>query len=232
MTPDQFFGKYDGKGIDFDGYYGFQCLDLYRQFVKEVLEVPQSPPVNGAKDVWNTYLPEYYDRILNTIEAVPIKGDIIIWGVGVGPYGHIAICKDGTQTELTSFDQNWPVGSLCHFQKHNFSNIIGWLRKKTAMANPTPEINDQTLLPIIDENGNKMEVQAVRSRLADQKREIDNLRGLVASLEAEIDELIVKVDECSSSEVDNTYNAIHDVLYGKGFWWTKYKKIKELVPFD
>ena len=138
ITPDTFFGKYDQKGIDFDNYYGFQCMDLYRQFVKECLGFPQSPAVNGAKDVWNTYLTNYFDRIENTLTAVPIKGDIVIWGVGVGPYGHIAVCKDGTQQEFTSFDQNWPVGSLCHFQKHNYNNVLGWLRVKTIEDTPQP----------------------------------------------------------------------------------------------
>ena len=138
LTPDQFFGKYDGKGIDYDNYYGFQCMDLYRQFVKECLGFPQSPPVEGAVKVWDTYLPEYFNRILNTVEAIPIKGDVIIWSTGVGPYGHIAVCKDGTQTEFTSFDQNWPVGSLCHFQKHNYNNVLGWLRVKTIEDTPQP----------------------------------------------------------------------------------------------
>jgi hypothetical protein len=150
ITPDQFFGKYDQKGIDFDNYYGFQCMDLYRQFVKECLGFPQSPSVNGAKDVWNTYLTEYFNRIPNTIEAVPIKGDIVIWGVGVGPYGHIAVCKDGTQTEFTSFDQNWPVGSLCHFQKHNYTNVLGWLRVKIIEDTipPAPEPPPMPSLPL------------------------------------------------------------------------------------
>jgi hypothetical protein len=140
ISPDQFFGKYDQKGIDFDGYYGFQCMDLYRQFVKECLEFPQSPLVVGAVNVWDTYLADKFDRIENTLTAIPIKGDIVIWSTGVGAYGHIAVCKDGTQSEFTSFDQNWPVGSLCHFQKHNYTNVLGWLRVKP----PAPE------LPIVD----------------------------------------------------------------------------------
>lgn len=137
LTPDQFFGKYDSKGIDFDLYYGFQCMDLYRQFVKECFGFPQSPPVQGAVDVWTTYLTEYFDKIENSPTNCPIKGDIIIWSTGVGAWGHIAICKDATPTEFTSFDQNWPVGSLCHFQKHNYTNVLGWLRVKTI--EPTPE---------------------------------------------------------------------------------------------
>jgi len=140
LTPDQFFGKYDQKGIDFDGYYGFQCMDLYRQFVKEVLDLPQSPSVVGAVSVWTTYLSEYFTRIDNTTKAIPVKGDIMIWSTGVGQYGHIAICKDAQQLEFTSFDQNWPVGSLCHFQKHNYKNVLGWLRvKPPTPAEPEPK---------------------------------------------------------------------------------------------
>jgi hypothetical protein len=136
MTPDEFFAKYDGKGVDFDGYYGFQCMDLYRQFVKEVLEFPQSPSVNGAVNVWDTYLKDKFDKIENSPTNCPIKGDIVIWSQGVGQYGHIAICKDGDSNKFTSFDQNWPVGSLCHFQPHNYTNVLGWLRAKGPVSGP------------------------------------------------------------------------------------------------
>jgi hypothetical protein len=56
MTIGEFIKKWNGKVCDFDGKYGSQCVDLYRMYVKEVLGYPQSPPVEGAKDIWNTYL--------------------------------------------------------------------------------------------------------------------------------------------------------------------------------
>ena len=174
LTPDQFFGKYDGKGIDYDNYYGFQCMDLYRQFVKECLGFPQSPPVEGAVKVWDTYLPEYFNRILNTVEAIPIKGDIIIWSTGVGPYGHIAVCKDGTQTEFTSFDQNWPVGSLCHFQKHNYNNVLGWLRVKTvADATPIPPPPPPTYPDL------SSELQECNTRLGGIEIDLSNQKAVI-----------------------------------------------------
>lgn len=129
-TPDQFFGKYDQKFIDFDGNASFWCVDLYRQFVRESLNLPQSPTVSGAKDIWTTYLTEYFDRIENTKTNCPIKGDIVIWGSGLSVDGHVAICKDGTLMQFTSFDQNWPVGSPCHFVPHNYNGVLGWLRVK------------------------------------------------------------------------------------------------------
>ena len=128
MTLDDFIKKYDGKGIDFDGKFSTQCVDLYRQYVKEVLSFPQSPPVEGAKDIWDTYLPEYYKRIENTPYGVPEKGDIVIWGTKIGKYGHVAIFLEGDAKKFKSFDQNFPVRTLCHIQEHTYTGVLGWLR--------------------------------------------------------------------------------------------------------
>lgn len=137
MSFDEFINKYDGKAIDWDGNYGPQCVDLYRQYVKEVLSFPQSPPVPGAKDIWDTYLPEYFKRIENTPTGVPEKGDVVIFGTGLGRYGHVSIFIEGTTSKFTSFDQNYPLGSLCHRQGHTYSGVIGWLTPlKKAMDIP------------------------------------------------------------------------------------------------
>lgn len=126
MTLNEFIAKYDGKGIDFDGHFGAQCVDLYRQYVKEVLGFPQSPPVAGAKDIWDTYLPDYYKRVENTPYGVPEAGDIVIFSSGT--YGHVSIFLEGNTSRFTSFDQNYPSGTLCHKQGHTYSGVIGWLK--------------------------------------------------------------------------------------------------------
>lgn len=133
MTTDEFVSKYNGKTIDFDGVFGGQCVDLYRQFVKEVLGFPQSPPVTGAYQVWDTYLGQYFDRIDNTPSGTPQKGDILIWGQSVGKYGHIAVYLEGNTSSFKSFDQNWPVGTNCHIQSHNYNGLLGWLTPRSNM---------------------------------------------------------------------------------------------------
>ena len=209
LSPDQFFGKYDGKGIDFDGYYGFQCQDLYRQFVKECFGFPQSPSVNGAKDVWTTYLSNYFDRIENTLTAVPIKGDIVIWGVGVGPYGHIAVCKDGTQQEFTSFDQNWPVGSLCHFQKHNYTNVLGWLRVKT-IEDTTPvhqcpvDVSGELTACVKDKVILKLDLDIQKNFLNETKTDLANQLSLLAK--------------------------VKQITWSKGWVWVRMNQLKDLLP--
>ena len=151
MNTQEFFDKYNNKPINFDGAYGNQCMDIYRQYVKEVFGYPQSQGVGGAKDVWNTYLQDKFDRITNSPTAVPQKGDVIIWGVGIGTFGHIAIFDKGDVNSFVSFDQNFPVQGyidskgnhigtgVCHFQPHTYQGVLGWLRsKEQAQPVPTP----------------------------------------------------------------------------------------------
>ena len=137
MTFDEFLKKYDGKGIDFDGQYGAQCVDLYRQYVKEVLGYPQSPAVEGAKDIWDTYLPDYFKRVENTRYGVPEKGDIVIFSSGT--YGHVSIFISGDANKFESFDQNYPKGSLCHKQGHTYSGVIGWLKPIVKQPDNMPK---------------------------------------------------------------------------------------------
>jgi len=99
MTFQEFIKKWLGKGIDYDGAYGNQCMDVYRQYVKEVLQEKQSPAVKGAKDVWNTYLPTVFTRIENKPENRPENGDVVIWGML--PFGHIGVCEKADVNEFT-----------------------------------------------------------------------------------------------------------------------------------
>lgn len=135
MTLDDFITKYTNKGIDYDGAYGFQCVDLYRQYVKEVLGYPQSKPVPGAKDIWDSYLPEYYERIANTPTGVPKVGDIMIWGSAYGSYGHVAVVTGANEKTFSCFSQNDPIGKLCGIKNYSsYKGVLGWLHPKTTQT--------------------------------------------------------------------------------------------------
>jgi CHAP domain len=138
---DVFIARYHNRPIDFDGNYGYQCMDLYRQYVQEALGFPQSPGVAGAADVYDHYLTDYFDRFENTPEALPQRGDIIIWRrVDDGlPDGHIAIFISGDLLTFTSFDQNSPHGSYCHYRDHQYTNVHGWLRPKQPPIVPSDD---------------------------------------------------------------------------------------------
>lgn len=136
MTHDAFVKKWNGRYLDFDNFAGAQCVDLMRFYCKEVLNVPQPKPVGrlGAKALWDTYNPKYFDRFVNTPNAIAKKGDILIWNrfvPGITGYaGHVAMFDTGDLYKVIDFGQNWPTGTPCHLQKHSYRGIIGWLRAK------------------------------------------------------------------------------------------------------
>lgn len=174
MTIQQFFDKYNGKGIDFDGYYGFQCMDLAHQYAVEVVG-KDFAPAPAAKDVWKQNI-SGYDKIPNTPNGVPQKGDIVIWGVGIGPYGHIAVFDHGDQNSFVSFDQNWPLGSLCHFQNHNYNGVLGWFHPKSITTQPV--INDQTIIDL--GKFGKLEVQQIKGKMGDLEIAQKEVEGQLA----------------------------------------------------
>ena len=195
MTVNDFFVKYNGKPVDFDHYYGNQCVDLYRQFVKECLVYPQSPGVTGAADIWNTYLKDYYLRIDNTPDGVPQLGDVVIWNKSAGGgFGHVAVFSSGDTNNFISYDQNWPVGSYCHFQNHNYTNVLGWLRpNKFIEEQPQPPVSvitDQTRIPQIQ---NK-EVQQIKAELEAKDQNIAEILSINGGLNATVESLTFQLN--------------------------------------
>lgn len=157
---DAFFAKYDDQPLNFDGLYGNQCKDVFSAFNSEVLDHPYI--YGNAVQMWDNAPDEWFEKILNLKPSdMPIKGDIPVWNANIGGgFGHIAIAKGwGNVNEFDSFDENWPsqgyydanknfIGTgKCHFQRHNYSNLIGWLRPRTQ-ENPTPIPVEPAPVPI------------------------------------------------------------------------------------
>ena len=90
MTLTQFIKQNLGSKVDFDGRFGAQCVDLYRQYCADVLCVPQSPAVDGAKDIINN--PGTLKVTRDSALADYSRGDVLIWGAtSSNKYGHVAI---------------------------------------------------------------------------------------------------------------------------------------------
>jgi hypothetical protein len=140
---DSFFTKWNGNRADFDGAYGAQCVDLVNFYNRDVVGGAFIPTgaTGGARDWYEQFAggaPASYERIANTPDPnqLPQKGDVIVWGNALGFYGHIAIVRDASASGFTSFDQNYPGGSACHFQWHNWTGVLGWLRPKKFITTP------------------------------------------------------------------------------------------------
>lgn len=90
MTLTQFIRANLGKKVDYDDAFGAQCVDLYRQYCKDVLDVPQSPAVEGAKDIIEC--PGVLNVTRDSALADYSRGDVLIWGAtAANKYGHVAI---------------------------------------------------------------------------------------------------------------------------------------------
>jgi hypothetical protein len=142
MNFDDFISKWTGKGIDFDGAYGDQCMDLMHQYCVEVLGLTDGRilAAPAAKDVWNTNVfgKDKFDAFQNTPTGVPQKGDIILFGTEIGAYGHVAIVISADVNNIVSFDQNWNGHSYCEKVTHKYGGsqgVLGWLRFKGQPAN-------------------------------------------------------------------------------------------------
>lgn len=86
-----------GTGIDFDGIWGNQCVDLIKAYYQYLGVAPVSG--NGIDYTWNA-VPAGWTRIQG---AIPQTGDILVYTGGAqdseGNYlGHVAICESPTVT--------------------------------------------------------------------------------------------------------------------------------------
>jgi hypothetical protein len=200
MTLDKFISKYDGKFIDFDKKYGGQCVDLYRSYCQEVLAVDQSPPVEGAYQIWDTCDPKTFEKVENTLKGIPLRGDILIWEKSFGGYGHVAVFVEGDDKKFKSFDQNFPLKSPCHIQGHDYKKLIGWLRCKIKKEDMT---NDQkNILKFIEEQkADEGKVRQAFGALADleiKEKQIQTLQARVLDLEKNLKDLTDRITALES----------------------------------
>ena len=132
MTIYEFFNKWNGRYNNYDNWGGFQCKDVFSQYNNDIVKAPYI--VGNPIVLWNNYnnlpnLKKFYTKIPNTPLGLPKLGDVVIFNLGWT--GHIAICSPSVNLfYFTSFEQNYPTGSPCHFQSHNYLKVLGWLRPK------------------------------------------------------------------------------------------------------
>lgn len=126
MNTTEFFLRWNGKYLDVDGVFGPQCVDVTKKYFLDVLGLPVFK--GNAIDYWNKVVPGF-KKIRNNPWNFPMPGDIIIWrNTPSNPFGHIAICNWSRLWDFSSFDQNYPIGYPCHYQYHNYKDVVGWLR--------------------------------------------------------------------------------------------------------
>lgn len=209
MTLQEFFNQYDGKSVDYDSYYGPQCVDLVQFYNRDVIGAPRL--TGNAADIWSSFPHDFYDAIPNGPDNFPSPGDIVIWNTKVGGgAGHIAICRDATKDNFTSFDQNWPTGSPSHFQPHTYTNVFGWLHPKQAAQPATVAVPSDTFSTLVDKAtrydafaaAGYPEIQTVLDKLMADQQQIAQLNKSILTLNEKISDMAKVVDADARNDYD------------------------------
>ena len=135
MDTKQFVDHYYGKKVDADGFYGAQCVDLFRQFNKDVFGFPHTGGVEGAKDLWEQYgkLPEekkYYEQIRKE-GTVPLEGDVVVFGkTASNKYGLVAIVLWASRKVLVVFEQDGLKQDGARIGVRSYDSVLGYLRRR------------------------------------------------------------------------------------------------------
>ena len=140
MELNEFINTHINHKIDFDHAFGAQCVDVFRQYCKDVLEIEHTGAVNGAKDLWIKYseLPKeqmHFARYNSTFQMN--SGDVVIWNhTPTNEYGHVAIFLGYiNKDKILVFEQNGFKQDGCSIQVRNMDNCLGFLRFKKGVIN-------------------------------------------------------------------------------------------------
>ena len=139
MTLSEFVAKYKNRKVDYDLVYGAQCVDLFRQYCHQVLRIPHTGSVDGAKDLFLNYeyMPlekKYFDCIPYDSENADIRpGDVIVWNeTATNRYGHVAIVISTLENAVVVFEQNGFVQDGAKLFTRSLNNVLGVLRLKVV----------------------------------------------------------------------------------------------------
>ncbi len=135
-----------GTGTDWDGMYGFQCMDLAVAYMNYVTDGKVTMWGN-AKDAIQNNFGDTATIYKNTTSFEPQYGDIAVWTTGnFSTYGHIAIVVDGNPNKdlqvFKSLDQNWYGGGLAKTElaqiiTHNYDGVTHFIRPNFKSSNQT-----------------------------------------------------------------------------------------------
>lgn len=134
MKLDEFINKYINTKVDFDNIYGAQCVDLFRQYCKDVLCIPHTGGVLGAKDLFLDYakmpLEQKYFQRISIEDSKP--ADIIIWNkTQTNQYGHVAIIISILDNnKVLVFEQDGFKQNGAKLTTRSVKNVLGVLRFK------------------------------------------------------------------------------------------------------
>ena len=158
MTYKEFVKKYNGKYVDFDGAYGYQCWDLAQFYFTEVLGVPSSV-LSGCGWVSKMLVQPKraeLDEYFNEVSTIGMQqGDVCIWS---DP-------SDIKNCHIAIFDHYNEKDNNCYYFSQNPNpcqvmavNMIGHhafrLKTKQEVAPNVPRDESKTQIKVLVDNLN------------------------------------------------------------------------------
>lgn len=137
MTLTDFVNMNVNDKVDYDKAYGSHCVDLFRQYVKDVLCYPHHTGVcatsGGAKDLYLDYekMPKEKEVFTRVKTRAPKPGDVCVWdGTKTNQYGHVAICLGVSKDKIIVFEQDGYKQNGAKVMIRSSVNMLGVLRPK------------------------------------------------------------------------------------------------------
>lgn len=189
MTFQDFFNQYNGQSnVGNTTANRGQCVGLEAVWC-DALGLPHI--WGDACDLFVNADEKFYEKILNTPDAIPQEGDIIVWPLKFnGTAGHTGIAtKNCTLANLECFEQNDPLGSNCHIKIYkgtSYTIVIGWLRPivtvtaQSQIAQLQAQLDDMRKQRDTEHNyfGGLCDVMKVAAVFETAKSELEKLVGI------------------------------------------------------
>ncbi|NCB80237.1 MAG: CHAP domain-containing protein [Bacilli bacterium] len=135
----------NGSYIDYDGWYGAQCVDLARAYSVNFIgrDIGTCNIVGGAKDYATQAVPNGYTRINYQPGVIAKVGDLVVWTGGGYGYGHVAIVYDVSGNDMVILEQNPGATHQTRVKDYRTSN-----GQVTAILRPNSLVDDLTPPPV------------------------------------------------------------------------------------
>lgn len=174
-SPRLFVQAFNGKTVDFDGAYGVQCVDGFKEGCVYIDIPPQPCPNNWAESYWtcknadgsiNQNTKAWQEKYFNLIEDYRQfrDGDWVIWprGCASHPSSHVAMYYNGQEFGERQYENN---RAFC-LKDTDFTDASGALRPKAWSAIVIPDYDSDL---------------TINGHLYHLVRQASNLRAVVLS---------------------------------------------------